>query len=57
MPETCKTQDTLFSNSGIAKDRPGRAQALRNVCYALQPRYSLQKDQDILIKQSNILLK
>ena len=41
MIETCEMSDTLVSNSGIAKDTPGRAQDLSNVCYALPP--SLQK--------------
>ena len=34
-------QDTLVSNSGVAKGMPGRAQNLPNPCYALPP--SLQK--------------
>ena len=35
MAETYETLDTLVSNSGVAKDMPGRAQALPNACYAL----------------------
>ena len=45
----------MVSNSGVAKGMPGRAQALPNTCCALPP--NLQKDQDTLIEQSNILLK
>ena len=55
MAKTCETQDTLVSNSGIAKHTPGRAQALPNACCTLPP--SLQKDRDTLIEQSNIPLK
>ena len=54
MAETCKTQDTLVSNSSVAKGMPDRAQDLPNACYALPP--SLQKDRDTLIEQSIILL-
>ena len=45
-------QDTLISNSDVAKGTPGKAQALPNACCALPP--SLQKDQYTLIEQSNI---
>ena len=45
----------LGGYSGVAKGGPGRAQALPNASCALLPR--LQKDQDTLIEQSNILLK
>ena len=45
---------SLLSNSGIAKGRSGRAQALPNAYCALPP--SLQKDRDTLIEQSNFLL-
>ena len=55
MAETFEMQDTLVSNSDVAKGTPGRAQSLPNACYALSP--SLQKDQDTLIEQVNILLK
>ena len=54
MAETCKTQDTLVSNSGIAKGMPGRAPAIPNTCCALPP--SLQ-DRDTQIEQSDIILK
>ena len=55
MVETCKTRDTLVSNSVIAKSTPGMAQALPNVCCILPS--NLRKDLDTLIEQSNILLK
>ena len=48
MDETCETQDTLVSNSGIAKGTSGRAQNLPNACCALP--HSLQKDRDTLIE-------
>ena len=51
----CETQDTVVSNSGVAKRHAGKAQAFPNVCCLLQP--SLQKYRDILIVRSNILLK
>ena len=41
MAKTYERCDTLVSNSGIAKDTPGRAQALPNAFCALPP--SLQK--------------
>ena len=55
MVEACETRDALVSNSVLAKDMPGRAQALPNACCALPP--TLQIEQDTVIEQSNILLK
>ena len=50
MAETCETQDTLVSKSGVAKGMPDRAQILSNVCSALPP--SLQK-----LRYSNKIVK
>ena len=37
MAKACEIQDTLVSNSGIAKGKPGNAQALLNTRCALPP--------------------
>ena len=50
-----ETWDTLVSNSDIAKDTPGRAQAPTK--YLLFPATKFAKDLYTLIKQSNIILK
>ena len=42
-------QDTLVSNTSIAKGTPGKAQVLPKAYYALPP--SSQIDQDTLIEQ------
>ena len=41
--------------NGVAKGGTGRAQTLPNACCALPP--GLQKDQDTVIEQSNIMLE
>ena len=35
MTETCEMQDTLVSNSGVAKGMPGRVQTVPNACYTI----------------------